>query len=353
MKKIILCLLVLLICEFCITTYACNFFSSKNIKKQGSLNFEILPTMSSISSARNQVWVGTFQLVWNDLIDEFIKSPVEFVGYKSDIANDLNKREFNVNDLSDSAYYKKWGAMSPELKKEIERGIKEKFNETSDILNRFNWAPAKGKYLLYAMLKKDFEYIEKFNKLPDGHFVGSAGEVKFFGLEKDSTYAQRNSIQVMFYNNPKDFAVLLKSKQGDLVYLYRTDDDKTMEEYYKNILEKEEHYSGSKYFNEKDRFKAPILDFKSERTFDELCNRPIKNSDYIISEAIETVQFKMDEAGVKLKSEAAIAIRKIASVDKTVPRYFYFDNKYIIFVSEQDKKPYFGMKITDAKSLQK
>lgn len=353
MKKIIWCLSILLICGFFITAYACNIFSSKNIKKQESSNFEILPTMSSISYAKNQVWVGTFQLVWNDLINEFIKSPVEFIGYKSDIAKELNKQEFTINDLSESAYYKKWGAVTPELKKEIEKGIKEKFNETSDILDQFNWTPAKGKYLLYAMLKKDFEYIEKFNKLPDDEFTGSIGNVEYFGLDEDSTYEQRNSVDVLFYNRENDYAISLKSKQGDIICLYRTDDDKILENYYKDILAKEKRYTGSKEFGKKDKFKAPMLDFKSERKFEELCNIPIKNSPYIISEAIETVQFKMNETGVKLKSEAAIGIRKIISVDKTIPRHFYFDNKYVIFISEQGKKPYFGMKITDAKSLQK
>ena len=32
------------------------------------------------------------------------------------------------------------------------------------------------------------------------------------------------------------------------------------------------------------------------------------NSDFMISQAIETIQFKMDEAGVKLKSEAAMIV---------------------------------------------
>ena len=44
-----------------------------------------------------------------------------------------------------------------------------------------------------------------------------------------------------------------------------------------------------------------MIEFKSEREFPELSNKPIKDSRFLISKAIETVQFKMDEAGVKLK----------------------------------------------------
>ena len=135
------------------------------------------------------------------------------------------------------------------------------------------------------------------------------------------------SVQIIFYNSPNEFAVSLKSKQGDIICLYRTDDDKTLTEYYQNMVEKEKRYTGPKFFNKNDRFKAPMLDFKAEREFDELCNRAIKNSEFFISHAIETVQFKMNETGVKLKSEAAIGVRKIVSVDKTMPRNFYFDSK--------------------------
>jgi hypothetical protein len=67
----------------------------------------------------------------------------------------LNKQGFSTADLSASAYYKKWGHTTPKLRQEIEQGIKEKFNETSDITGGLSWDDPDG-YTLYAMLKKDF-----------------------------------------------------------------------------------------------------------------------------------------------------------------------------------------------------
>ena len=204
------------------------------------------------------------------------------------------------------------------------------------------------------MLKKDFEFVEKFAKLDKAAFVGSDSEVEYFGTDKDSSYALKRTVNVLFYNSEKDYAVALSSKQGDLVYLYRTDDDKTLKEYYNDMLTKGKRYSGNKIFGENDKFKAPMLDFKSERSFDELCGKPIKNSDMELAQAIETIQFKMDEAGVKLKSEAVITTKLTCvapSVEK--PRYFYFNDKYVIFIAEQGKKPYFAAKISDAAKLQK
>ena len=357
MKKLVSLILFFAASCLFMTAYAFDFklFKfNKNQTKQEVSNIEILPTMNSASNAKNQVWVGTFQLVWNDLTDEIIKHPIKFTNTNSVMADNLNQKSFSVNDISENAYYKKWGLVSPETKQIIESGIKKKFNETSDILNKINWKPEKGKYILYAMLKKDLVYTEKLHRLKNGYFEGSKAEVKYFGIENHSTQKQREVINVLFYNNSSDFAVALNSTQGDKVFLYRTNDSKTLSELYNDMNSKTKRYRGKISFGQRDEFKAPIIDFKSEREFEELCNKPIKNSKFEIAQAIETVQFKMDEAGVILKSEAAI-ITRLTSVMPAAdfPRYFHFNNKYVIFVAENGKKPYFAMLVSDAAKLQK
>ena len=351
---------------------ACHKFLNRNFSEQSKTtmkelkvttikpteavkDLEIIPTMNTVSNAKNRVWVGTFQLIWNDLIDELIKQPVEFVGTKSTMAENLNKKEITTEDLSESSYYKKWGLASPEMKKEIEKGIKEKFNETSDILDSFDWTPQAEKYFLYAMLKKDFEYLEPFDKMPDATFTGSEGPVKYFGIDGDSKYSLRNTVKVLFYNNANDYAVELRSKQGDIIDLYRSDDDKTFDLLFADMQAKTEAFTGKKYLTGIDRFKAPMIDFKSETEFPELCNKPIKNTHFMISKTLETVQFKMDETGVKLKSEAGMMMMATsAGPSRDIPRYFYFNNTYVIFLIDHNKtKPYYAMRITDAKKIQK
>ena len=375
MKKRICTILTLgIITLTALSVSACNFKFSKRmpdkmkepikveeatpnetfVTKTSSEPFEILATMDTVSNAKNQVWVGTFQLIWNDLVNELIKQPVEFVGAKSIMAENLNKKSFTVKDLSESAYYKKWGLASYEMKSEIEKGIKEKFNETSDILGAFDFSPAKGKYILYAMLKKDFQYLYPFDKLDDAEFEGSNGNVKYFGIKGDSDANLRENIDVLFYNDSDDFAISLKSKSDDIIYLYRTDDNKTLDLLYSDMLDKSKTYDGDKYMTSEDKFKAPIIEFKKERSFDEICNKPIKNTNLMISKALETVQFNMSETGVKLKSEAGMMTQctSVGPQFQKKPRYFYFNNRYIIFLEEQGKKPYFAMKVEDAKELQ-
>ena len=160
MKKLSILLVLCLIFTCGLSAFAWDFCFWKkkqpaNVEKtspKATTDFEILPTMDTVSNAKNQVWVGTFQLIWNDLMTEIVKHPVEFVNKKSVMADNLNKKSFTTDDLNESSYYKKLGLASKDMKKEIEKAIKEKFNETSDILDKFDWTPAPEKYFLYAKI---------------------------------------------------------------------------------------------------------------------------------------------------------------------------------------------------------
>ena len=102
-------------------------------------SIEVLPTMNTQSTAQNRIWVGTFQLVWNELTDKIVKAPVKFLDFDSQMANNLNQKQFKKSNLNEKSYYVKSGIVSPALKAEIEKNIKSKFHETSDILKMFDF----------------------------------------------------------------------------------------------------------------------------------------------------------------------------------------------------------------------
>ena len=316
----------------------------------------LLPTMNTESTAQNRIWVGTFQLVWNDLMDGIVKGPVKFKGEKSIAAEQLNKQDFTKEMLSENSYYTKYGETSPELKKAIEEGIKEKFNETSDVLNSADWTPGAEKYTLYAMLKKDFKFLTAFDKLKQEKFGKNKEKVQYFGIDKNSDKILDKTVHVMFYNSSKDFAVVIYTQTDDVLYLYRTNDDKTFDKLYSDMFMKRAKYDGTTDFTEKDLLKVPNIALYKEQSFDELCNRPIKGTNMQLDKALETVDFKMDNEGVKLKSEAIIATKMSALLPakKVKPRKFYFDNTFVMFLQEQGKdKPYFAMRVTDVAAINK
>lgn len=342
MKKLLTLLAVVIL------TGSCVFAKAEK-------TLDVLPLLKSQSNMQNRVWVGTFQLVWNDLMDGIVKGPVEFEDYNSALAKQLNNQTFKADQLSENSYYKTYGETSPELKAQIETAIKEKFNETSDILDSIDWTKEPGKYLVYAMLKKDFKFLTAFDKLKPARFARSFKKVDYFGIDENSDNSLDNMINVLFYNSKDDFAIAIRTVGNDVVYLYRTDDDKTFDKLYSDMFMKKVYYDGSSKFNADDELKIPNISLYREKSFDELCNHKIKGSDMIISKALETIDFKMDNEGVKLKSEAAIAVTTSALIpEKQEPRKFYFNDTFVLFLQEADKmKPYFALRVDDVSLINK
>jgi hypothetical protein len=113
-------------------------------------------------------------------------------------------------------------------------------------------------------------------------------------------------------------------------------------------------YSGNSKFSEDDFLTVPNISLKEETSFDELTNKRLMGSNIIIEQALETVQFDMDNKGVKLKSEAAMTVMTTSLDTSKNPRYFNFNDTFVIFLKEQGKSsPYFALRVNDISKFQK
>ena len=99
-------------------------------------NIDVLPTMQSKTNVQDRVWVGTFQIVWNDFMDKIAFTQIKFPGGTPVIVNELNKQDFTVDQLNEKCYYKYVGKIKKNTKKVIAKAIKRKFKETSDLLDQ-------------------------------------------------------------------------------------------------------------------------------------------------------------------------------------------------------------------------
>lgn len=309
---------------------------------------------------QDTAWCGTFQLIWNDLKNDLAKQDIIFMQEPDlQVVKNLNKETFKTEDISENSYYKVYGNPTLELKEQIEKAIKEKFNEESEILDDFSWGSNNPKdYFLYCMLKKEFEFPVAFKELEDGEFAnGKYSKIKYFGLEKDAEEELRNQVEVLYYNSPSQFAVKLKTKQNDEIILARGEEGNTFQEIYNNINTNSENYEGIKEFTKKDELKIPNIDFKQKTEFTELEQKEFSfaNGDvYIIDKALQTIEFELDKEGGKIKSEAGIMTKEMAiATDEIKERKFNFDDEFVIFLKENDKeKPYFAASISDITKFQ-
>lgn len=303
----------------------------------------------------NTAWCGTFNLIWNDLKKDLAKQDIVFTPQPKMVDN-LNKGTFNTSCLSEDSYYKVYGSPTIELKKQIEKAIKEKFNETSDILDDFSWEEGESdNYFLYVMLKKQFEFPKVFTKLENGDF-GKYKNVKYFGINSSTDKAVRNQVEVLYYNSSSDFAIKLKTKQNDEVIISRGNTETNFGDVFKSITEKSSKYNGSTTFNETDKLKIPNIKFNLKEEITEVENKLFTFSngrEYCIEKALQTIEFELDEKGGKIKSEAGISLQEAAIKPTEKPRDFLVDDTFTIFLKEEGRDlPYFAAQISDISQVQ-
>ena len=315
-------------------------------------NLSLNPSFTSNlgQSDMNDVWIGTFQLVWNDAMDEITHGPIQFEDGESQMANELNKRSFTADMLSDDSYYKISGATTPKLKEDIKEALQLKFNETSRILDLFPWENDNG-YILYAMLKKEFHFLVPFSEQRYEKFGDSEEYVRYFGADVATGEESFKNIEILFYNSDTEFAVRLLTKEGEDVLLYRTDNNSlSFEDAYNEMLDKEKMYTGNKNFIDGDFLRVPYIQFSKEINYDELCGRIIKGTSLYISQAIQTIDFELNNTGGSVKSEAGMMF--MCASDQP-PRYFKFNDDFYLFLKETDKeKPYMALRVDDTDILE-
>lgn len=375
---IIVILIILLLLGFMITNKI-NLFDNNDTNVQMAEEItniqtdegiEVVPTMSDTIMADSS-WCGTFQLVWNDMKNEVVKKDIIF-NPQLDMVSNLNKEEFNETMISEDYYFKIYGLKSLELKEQIESGIKEKFNQTSDILDDFDWSENGlddpnnkdiRRYFFYTMLYRKFEFLQEFDKLDNGKFGNDYNDIEYFGIDKNTANSVGNQIEVLYYNSEDDFAILINTKTDDEVIFCKNPQGRSFNEIYENMNNKSNKYTGSKSFEDIDEFKAPKLTFNEKREYVELANKKFETADPVydiaeIQKAIQTIKFSLDEKGGEIKSEAAIDMKMIAtSIDSDLieeqPRYFNVDDTFAMFLREKGKsKPYFAGRIDDITKFQ-
>lgn len=345
MKKKLIITITIITILIILAFYTIIKKSPKKVKYQES-EINVITSLED-KLQNNTIWCGTFNLIWNDLKNNLAKQDIKFSKQTTTVEN-LNLGTFTEKNLNEESYYKVVKPTSIELKKEIEKNIKTKFNEKSDILNNMNWENSNGKdYTLYTMLKKEFEFPYTFDELENDKFK-TTENIKYFGITHNSDPKLYNQVKVLYYENPDNFAIKLITKTDDEIILTKGSNKKTLKEVYEEIKEKADEFKEEKEFTSKDELKIPYINIKIKKEFTHLENQLFYFSNgekYEIKEAIQTISLEINKKGGKIKSEAGMGIKNTSASQE---RHFVLNNTFIIFLKEKNKNlPYFGAKIED------
>lgn len=336
-------------------------YASMKIHENLKNNVNLTPvfTKKMGNTDYNSIWVGTFNLAWNELMEQFVNRKIEFVDGNTELVNELNKKSFDKEQLSEEDYYIKVGKTTPELKEEIINDIKNKFDiDGSNLLKDINFQPiTKEDFTIYTLMYKDFKFNNPFDRLSNGKFAKSKEEVKYFGINNASSEYLNSNVKILFFNSKNDFAVKLGTMWPDKeeIILYRTDESKSFNKYYEDVKEKSNNYKGRTEFSKNDEIKIPYIQADDTINYDELCGKEIKGTDaLVLRTAMQNVKFSLNEKGGNMTSEAVIMGTYNSYPEGEVPMYFYFDDTFVLFMKEENKeKPYLSLKVDNIDILVK
>ena len=158
-------------------------------------------------------------------------------------------------------------------------------------------------------------------------------------------------MRVLFYEDSNNYALSLLTNEHDEVILYKGARGKTFHDTYKIIVDKTSPDVSKFSFD--DRLTVSNMNFNTNRTYDEITGKvfmDISGNEFYISRAIQTVSFKLDNTGGRVKSESAMAVKMMAV---RVNRHFDFTSDYVLFLKEESRdEPYLGINVTNIKNFQ-
>lgn len=348
-RYLIIVFIVIIVFAIGICTIFNNYKNVDEEKKQKNINIVSSPYDSVLDDT---IWCGTFDIVWNELKNNLAKQDIVFSPQLKEAEN-LNKELFKKEYISDEFYYVKVGKASKALKNEILTNIKEKFKETSNIINEFNFED-EGLFI-YSMLKKEFKFEKKFEELPKSSFK-NYDNISYFGIKKDSNKTSLNDqVSVLYYDSEESFAIKLLTKGDDRIIICKNPIGNNFSQIYNNLVEKEKNYTGNKTISSQEELKIPNININEKKEFTIFENKEFYFSNgekYNIEKAIQEVSFCLNRNGGIVKSEAAMGLNKISNFENE-KRSFIVNDTFAIFIKEEKSDfPYFAAKISDITKFQ-
>ena len=314
--------------------YAGAVIYNNYIKNNRNHNISMNPSYQSTidENTINNLWVGTLDIAWKELESQLEMDKIDLQDGNLPVVDDLNSSTF-TKDMLDSNDY----------------SISVERTETQG-------------YKIDTSLNKELNFAIPFDNFSDMYewkFGDSEEIIKYFGINNASSEEMNKNVEILFFNRENensarsdDFAIKLKTKEGDEIILYRTNENKNFDEYYKDIQNKASSYTESKEFLEGDELRIPFVRVNGMIAHNELYGKFIKDTNMYFADVIQNVNFNLNDKGCNLSSEVTL-VTEVTGIGME-PRFCYFDDQFVIFMKEANSdQPYFALKVDNTDVLEK
>ena len=347
-----------------------------NIVFQGSstdLKYSVVaPTLNCpIPPGKTVVWCLSFQMAWNRLKSDVIKSPIKITGAEK-FADDLNAALENDADVSPADYFAAAGFAKDGIVGKINAGMAEKFpglripkfGADSDII-AFACIAAKAKFAVpFRDNKDDFAFTDS---------SGAKTQVSSFGLHSSDYYGSekmREQVQILHYlrdadpySTPLEFIVdLSKNSTNNQIVLASVPPKATLAEtlaYVETRIEKHDAVEDDEEFKHEGSLIVPKMSWYLDHQFSELTgmDKRLGNAgfaEHYLSSAMQSIDFQLDHAGAEIISKAVVDAAKPDKKADHPPPKLVFDRPLLLYLKKRGAaRPFFVMWVDNAELLSK
>lgn len=343
------------------------------------LNAPIIP-------GQNLIYCATFQLAWNELIDNIIHAPIALTGNPV-TAQTLNKRQFEKSEIDEACYLAVAGFGADGIVEKIKNGLKERFNREPSM----NITAEPLDIISYAYLEKNLPFDTTFDVFNEPLFFNGAFLVQSFGIYNGD--AASDQVVILDYSSPDDFIIKLQTSPKvdkaiaagtfsaqhpritDEIILAKVTPAATLLETVNSVfsrIEEEKFQALVKGSRNEDHsqkmiqlmpflesngpeiLQIPKINFDIKHHFNELENQTLLNpgfESYTIRKAIQSIKFDLNETGAKVSSEGFMDLSFGAVLE---PRRFIFDKPFLCCLREKGShRPYLVLWINNSDLLVK
>lgn len=316
------------------------------VKQHGTIVRPVLD--EPLPSGKNVLWCATFQMAWDGATQHF-GGPLRLKP-ASKLAESLNRSPFKRQWIDEASVFVAGGSVGEGVLDRIDQGARAK-GGASRLLGPLRRQSSPEDLVFYALLVKNLEFEKPFAKLGNWK-VGDRG-VPWFGftpqLEGRGPLLQQ--VGVHHYGAKNDFVIELRSTTSDdqLLLAKLPQAPATAGAAGRAVLGRLRADPPRAAGN--DLLAVPHIVADEKVSFSELEGRTVPGTGRFVRSAMQTIDFRMDEKGVKLRSEASISFGCSAQhhVD---PRLMILDPPFAIVMKRKGApQPYFVAWIANADLL--
>lgn len=293
----------------------------------------------AMPEGQNVLWCASFQMAW-DSAGAKIGRPIR-LRPPSKLADALNGSSFDRSWVDEDSVFTTEGRMDDGVLERINEGCLAKSGKPSRLVEKLGKNADPSDLVFYAMLFKDLEFENPFGKL--GNWKIGERAVPWFGFSPDQkeTGPLLKQVRVHHYAAKNDFVIELLSKPaGDQLLLAKLPElPKSPAEVSRSVLRRLQ--ADAPEARHDDLLAVPNVVVDEEAQFTDLEGRRVEGKELFVRNAYQTVEFRMDEKGVKLRSEGGVSFGCSAEA-RIEPRLMILDPPFALILKRGDApQPYF------------